>query len=141
MTAFLPPLLGGVLIGIASSLLLLVNGRTAGISGITGGLLARVPGDRTWRAAFVGGLVVGGLALQVAAPTSFGMPAVSSAGALVIAGLLVGFGTRLGSGCTSGHGICGLARGARRSLVATMTFMAAGVATVFVVQHVIGGVS
>ena len=129
---------GGVLIGIASSLLLLINGRTAGISGIAGGLLARVAGERSWRLAFLGGLVAGGFLLRTMAPEAFGESAAPSAALLVVAGLLVGFGTRLGSGCTSGYGICGIARGARRSIAATLTFMVTGAATVFIVNHLIG---
>ncbi|MBJ6764100.1 YeeE/YedE family protein [Myxococcaceae bacterium JPH2] len=139
MHPFLAALAGGVLIGLSASLLLLFNGRTAGISGITGGLLAPVAGEWGWRAAFVGGLVAGGFLLRALAPGLLGAPVVTGALIPVAAGLLVGFGTRLGNGCTSGHGVCGLAHGAPRSLAATMTFMAAGALTVFVVRHVLGG--
>ncbi|MBN8231273.1 YeeE/YedE family protein [Corallococcus macrosporus] len=139
MTQFLPPLLGGILIGLASSLLLLFNGRIAGISGIAGGLLLPPRGELAWRAAFVGGLVGGGLLLRALFPQVFGAPVVTGAGLTVLAGLLVGFGTRLGNGCTSGHGVCGLARGSLRSFVATGTFMVTGALTVFLVHHVLGG--
>lgn len=139
MNTVLLPLLGGVLIGLAASLLLLFNGRVAGISGIAGGLLSPAPGEAGWRVAFLGGLVAGGLLLAVFLPGSVGAPVVSSLGATLVAGLLVGFGTRLGGGCTSGHGVCGLARGALRSLVATVTFMATGALTVFITRHVLGG--
>lgn len=142
MTPFLLPLLGGVLIGLSATLLLVFNGRVAGISGIVGGLLDRAPGERPWRLAFVTGLVAGGILLQTFRPGVFGNPAAGSGMALtVIAGLLVGFGTRLGSGCTSGHGICGLARGSKRSLAATLTFMGTGIAAVFVLRTLGGGVS
>ncbi len=140
MHPFLIATFGGVLIGLASALLLLFNGRTAGISGIAGGLFSRVPGDAGWRAAFVGGLVAGGLLLQVFFPSALGPPVVAGFAAPVVAGLLVGFGTRLGNGCTSGHGVCGLARGSVRSLAATMTFMVTAALTVFVVRHVLGGI-
>lgn len=129
-------LIGGVLIGIAASMLALFNGRIAGISGIIGGIMRPAKGDMAWRIAFVLGLVGAPLAYQI-----FSMlPARQiDAGfsALVIAGLLVGIGTRYGSGCTSGHGICGLSRLSPRSLVATLAFMGAGFATVFVVRHML----
>ena len=136
MTAFTPvaALLGGALIGLAAVLLVLFNGRIAGISGIVGGLLP--PRASGWRVAFVIGLL--------AAPWVYGLfapvPAAASPASwpvLVLAGLLVGCGTRLGSGCTSGHGVCGLSRLSVRSLVATLCFMAAGFATVFVARHVL----
>jgi len=139
MHPFLAALLGGVLIGLASALLLLFNGRIAGISGIAGGLLAPVRGEWGWRAAFIGGLVAGGVLLRALFPQVLGAPVVTGLGVTVLAGLLVGFGTRLGSGCTSGHGVCGLSRGSPRSLAATLTFMATAGLTVFVVRHVLGG--
>ena len=129
-------LAGGLLIGLAVALLILLNGRIAGISGIVGGLLRPSKGDVFWRIAFVAGLVAAPLAYRLAAA----LPAVSiEAGAptLIVAGLLVGLGTRYGSGCTSGHGVCGLSRRSLRSLAATATFMAAGFVTVFVVRHLI----
>ncbi|WP_432719577.1 YeeE/YedE family protein [Jeongeupia wiesaeckerbachi] len=128
-------LTGGALIGLAASLLALANGRVAGISGIVGGLLQR--GETGWRLAFVGGLLAAPwLYRSVSAlpPMQFD----AGWGTLVAAGLLVGFGTRLGSGCTSGHGVCGLSRRSPRSLAATLTFMGAGFATVFVMRHLIG---
>ena len=137
-TAFTPwaSLAGGLLVGVAAAMLILFNGRIAGISGIVGGLLRPVRGDVGWRAAFVAGLVAAPLAwLAVAEAPRLHVAA--SVPALVVAGLLVGVGTRLGSGCTSGHGVCGLSRGSPRSLAATATFMAAGFAVVFVVRHVL----
>ena len=127
-------LLGGVLIGVAAAMFALLNGRIAGISGVLGSLLTPVRGDVGWRAAFIAGLV--GAPLLYALFTE--LPAVqidASYGALVAAGLLVGIGTRYGSGCTSGHGVCGLSRLSLRSLVATATFMGAGFLTVFVLRH------
>ena len=130
-------LAGGILIGLATALFLLLNGRIAGISGIVGGLLRPAAGDMAWRVAFILGLVGAPLLFQVFSP----LPAVqvdADTATLVVAGLLVGVGTRYGSGCTSGHGVCGLSRLSPRSLVATAAFMAAGFATVFVVRHLIG---
>lgn len=130
-------LIGGVLIGCAADLLLSVNGRIAGISGILGGLLSNSgSAERGWRLAFIFGLIAGaglysfftdGLPLQLQAGDSM----------LVVAGLLVGLGTRLGSGCTSGHGVCGLARRSRRSLAATLLFMGIAAFTVFLTRHVL----
>lgn len=119
---------GGALIGLASAFLLFTLGRVAGISGIVGSLLPPVPSDRAWRLAFVGGLLAAGLVGRLVAPTAIGTSVVSPT-LVLAAGVLVGFGTRLGSGCTSGHGVCGLARGSARSLVAVMVFMATGVIT------------
>ena len=130
-------LFGGVLIGLAAASFLLLNGRIAGISGILGGLLSPMRGDIAWRLAFLAGLA-GAPALWLLVSE---LPAIEiQAGypALVLAGLLVGIGTRYGSGCTSGHGVCGLSRLSPRSLVATLSFMGAGFATVFVVRHLIG---
>ncbi len=128
-------LAGGVLIGAAAAMFLLLNGRIAGISGILGGLLRPVPADIGWRAAFVAGLVFApalyALFARLPAPTiEAGYPL------LLLAGALVGIGTRYGSGCTSGHGVCGLSRLSPRSLAATLAFMGAGFATVFAVRHV-----
>jgi uncharacterized membrane protein YedE/YeeE len=131
-------LAGGILIGLATALLLLANGRNAGISGILGGLLRPARGDVAWRVAFVGGLFLAPvvwLALRAMPPAQIDhSPVLLAAG-----GLLVGIGTRFGSGCTSGHGVCGIARLSPRSLLATACFIGAGVATVFVVRHVFGG--
>ncbi|MFP2909582.1 YeeE/YedE family protein [Pyxidicoccus sp. 3LFB2] len=138
-SSILLPLLGGALIGLSASLLLLANGRVAGISGIVGSLLTPVRGDIAWRVLFLGGLLTGGLLLAWRRPVAFAAPASLSAGGvllLVVAGLLVGFGSRLGNGCTSGHGVCGISRGSVRSIAATLTFMAAGVLTVFLARHV-----
>jgi uncharacterized membrane protein YedE/YeeE len=132
-------LAGGVLLGIASALFILVNGRILGISGILGGLLVPKRGDTGWRVAFLLGMLAAPAALALLAPAGFVSPPRIDAGyvAIVIAGLLVGYGTRLGSGCTSGHGVCGLSRLSPRSLVATGTFMAAGFAIVFVIRHLL----
>lgn len=123
--------LGGALIGIASALLLLGHGRIAGISGIAGGLLQRATPDRAWRIAFLGGLVVPGVVAAIVAPGAIGPP-VRAIGAVLVAGFLVGFGTRLGGGCTSGHGVCGLSRWSSRSLVAVATFMTTGAITAII---------
>lgn len=131
-------LAGGALIGLSAVLLWILNGRVAGIAGIVGQLLRPAPGDAAWRAAFVAGLVGGGVLVAALHPAAFGLPP-GGRGTLLVGGLLVGFGTRLGNGCTSGHGLCGMSRLSPRSIVATMVFMAVGMATVFVVRHV-GGV-
>jgi uncharacterized membrane protein YedE/YeeE len=127
-------LAGGILIGLAAALFILLNGRIAGISGIIGGLLRPNKGDIGWRFAFIAGLVL--------APVVYGifyeLPAVqidASAGILIVAGLLVGVGTRYGSGCTSGHGVCGISRLSPRSIAATIIFMAAGFVAVFLLKH------
>ena len=136
--AFTPwsSLLGGMLIGLAAAMFVLLNGRVAGISGVLGGLLTPMRGDVLWRLAFVGGIV--------AAPLVYSLfqsaPAVQIDAdyiMLVLAGLLVGVGTRYGAGCTSGHGVCGLSRLSLRSLAATATFMGAGFVTVFVLHHLL----
>ena len=127
---------GGVLIGLAAAMFVLLNGRIAGISGVLGGLLTPVRGDVLWRVAFVGGIVAAPLVysvFQALPPVQIDADYV----ALIAAGLLVGVGTRYGAGCTSGHGVCGLSRLSLRSLVATGTFMGAGFATVFVLRHVL----
>ena len=129
-------LAGGVLLGLASALFVLLNGRILGISGIVGGLLRPRTGDMGWRLAFVLGMLVApGLYWLVVGPTQ---PRIDATwGMVVIAGLLVGVGTRYGSGCTSGHGVCGLSRMSPRSLVATLAFMGAGFVTVFLIRHVL----
>ncbi len=139
LQSLLPPLVGGMLIGLAASSYLLFNGRIAGISGIVGGLLQRRTQERHWRAAFVVGLVLAGLLLVPVVPDAFVNPLSRSTGALIVAGLLVGAGTRLGNGCTSGHGVCGLARMSPRSLTSVLTFMGTGAASAFAVNHVLGG--
>jgi len=133
-----PSLAGGLIIGAAAAMLVLLNGRIAGISGILGGLLVRPGKDMSWRLAFVAGLVGAPvLAGLLGKPASADIQA--DWGTLLVAGFLVGLGTRYASGCTSGHGVCGLARGSVRSLVAVAVFMAAGFLTVFVQRHLIGG--
>jgi len=132
----LSSLTGGVLIGVAAALFALCNGRIAGISGIVGGLLRPHRGDMGWRAAFVIGLILAPLLYRVFAP----LPEIrieAGTGLIILAGLLVGIGTRYGAGCTSGHGVCGLSRRSPRSIVATLSFMAAGFATVFVMRHLL----
>jgi uncharacterized membrane protein YedE/YeeE len=140
MAAFDPvsALIGGVLVGVASTLLMLFTGRIAGISGIFGGSLTPAAADRGWRLAFLAGLI-----LAPAASGLFGhplpMPQLPASWLLIVAaGLLVGFGTRLGSGCTSGHGVCGVARLSSRSIAATVLFMASAIAVVAVMRHGVG---
>jgi hypothetical protein len=130
-------LAGGLLIGLAAALFLLLNGRIAGISGILGGLLTPTRNDIVWRIAFLAGLIGAPVAWQLASNLP---PIEVNAGypVLVVAGLLVGIGTRYASGCTSGHGVCGLSRLSLRSLVATLSFMALGFVTVFVIRHLMG---
>ena len=139
MNAVVVPLAGGVLIGLSAVLLMLANGRIAGISGIVGGLFGGGSGEAGWRLAFVAGLIAGPFAA-----TLFGAPLPeigidASVPVILVAGLLVGFGSRLGNGCTSGHGVCGLARLSPRSLAATLTFMTVGAAVVFVAHHMLRG--
>jgi len=128
---------GGLLLGLGAAVLLLANGRVAGVSGIAGGLLRPARGDIGWRLAFILGLLaapLGWLALQAMPPAQIDhTPAL-----LAVSGLLVGVGTRFGSGCTSGHGVCGIARLSPRSIVATLCFLAAGFVTVYVMRHVLG---
>jgi uncharacterized membrane protein YedE/YeeE len=130
-------LVGGLVIGLASALLWILNGRVAGITGIVGELFRRVPGESRWRLAFIAGLLGGGALVHLIRPTSFALPRGGTA-LLIVAGLLVGFGTRLANGCTSGHGLCGVSRLSPRSIAATCVFMAVGMATVFVMHHVGG---
>ncbi len=134
----IPALIGGALIGGAATLLLVLNGRIAGIAGILGGLLPAEKGDATWRLLFLAGLIFGALAY---AALSGSAPLVIDASVpmLIAGGLITGFGARLGGGCTSGHGVCGLGRLSARSLTATCVFMAATLVTVFVVRLLIGG--
>jgi uncharacterized membrane protein YedE/YeeE len=130
---------GGIILGVASALFILMNGRVLGISGILGGLLLPKAGDTFWRLAFLAGMFASPWIFNLLAPTEFITTPQIDADLvmLVIAGLLVGIGTRYGSGCTSGHGVCGLSRMSPRSLVATLSFMAAGFLTVYVVRHLI----
>ena len=128
---------GGVLIGVAAAMLVLLNGRIAGISGIVGGLLAGRRGDLAWRVAFVLGLLLAPAAWKLAFKHHELSRIDAGFGVILIAGLLVGIGTSYSSGCTSGHGVCGLSRLSPRSLVATLCFMGAGIVTVFVARHVL----
>ena len=134
----IPALIGGLLIGLASAWLLWANGRVAGVSGILFGALSPITAaEGRWRIAFIAGLVAAGLvygAATGAIPARSGFPV----GWLVLAGLLVGFGTRMGGGCTSGHGVCGLGRLSLRSLVAVLVFMGAGMAATYVMRHLLG---
>jgi len=132
-------LIGGAIIGLAASLLLLTHGKVAGISGIYGGVLRRGTSDRSFRLWFLAGLVVAGAVLKLVYPAAFATSWSATLPVALVAGLIVGFGTQLGNGCTSGHGVCGISRLSMRSLVATGAFMTAGFVTVFVVRHVIGG--
>lgn len=131
-------LAGGVLIGLSATMMLLFTGRIAGISGIYAGLLRPVTGDFAWRAAFVGGLVVGGFGLMWFAPTTIAVASERSLFATALAGLVVGVGVRMGAGCTSGHGVCGISRASNRSLVATATFVGVGMVTASLI-HAMGG--
>jgi uncharacterized protein len=140
---YAPALIGGALIGLASSLLILGAGRVAGIAGIVGSalqnlVLGRAPGRDAIRWAFIGGLLIAPWVWRLFAPLP---PATSNAGPvlLIVAGLVVGIGARMGNGCTSGHGVCGLSRLSLRSLANVLAFMGAGVVTVFVLRHVVGG--
>lgn len=135
----LPSLLGGILIGLAAAAMLLTSGKIAGISGILGGLLAAPRGDAGWRVAFLAGLAAGGLGLAILHPELLASTLARSTPALIAAGLLVGIGTRLGNGCTSGHGVCGIGRLSKRSMAATGVFMLTGAIAVYVVDHVLGG--
>lgn len=128
-------LIGGLLIGLAAALLLLLNGRISGISGIVGGLLVPRNTDAGWRLVFVAGLLLGALVYMLATGGAIPVRMQASVPVLVAAGLLVGFGTRLGSGCTSGHGLCGVARLSKRSIVATSVFFGVAMLTVFLTRH------
>ena len=136
MTNFevLMPLTGGILIGIASSMMLLFSGRIAGVSGIFGGMLFQRGKERAWRFSFIIGLIAGGILLYTINTEFFENSSGRGLLAVTIAGLLVGIGTRVGGGCTSGHGVCGIGRLSGRSLVATVTFVLAGMAIVVLVQ-------
>lgn len=131
-------LAGGILLGVASGAFILINGRVLGISGILGGLLRARRGDAGWRVFFLLGLLLAPATLSLLAPALIPTPRIEADNAAIVAaGLLVGLGTRYGSGCTSGHGVCGLSRLSPRSLVATLAFMASGFAMVYVVRHLV----
>lgn len=140
MNQFTPisALIGGLLIGLATSLLLWLNGRMAGVSGVLGRLLASRSSDTTWRLLFLVGLVVGAGAYVVATGTNVPIRQGVPTSLLVLAGLLTGYGTTMANGCTSGHGVCGLARLSPRSVAAVATFMATAIMTTYVVRHVLG---
>lgn len=131
------PLIGGVLIGIAAAIMMLTLGRIAGISGVVGGALDHPKGDMGWRVAFILGLIGGGIGIVAFNPTLIYDGLGTSMPWVIVAGLLVGFGTRLGSGCTSGHGVCGISRFSKRSIIATITFIAFGALSTYLVHHVI----
>jgi len=133
-------LVGGTLIGLAALLLLLCNGRIAGISGIMGGSLQPARGDLLWRVLFFFGLLTGGLVTLWWWPAALDIRIDVSTPAVILAGLLVGLGARIGSGCTSGHGVCGVGRLAPRSIVASAVFVSAAMLTVYVVRHLLGGI-
>lgn len=126
---------GGVLIGISVSLMLLWNGRVTGISGIINGILTPSKGDILWRVMFIFGLILGGVLMGQIIPHTFENTISTSTWTAVVAGLMVGFGTILGSGCTSGHGVCGISRMSPRSLVATIVFISSGVASVYLFKN------
>lgn len=130
-----PALMGGLLIGVSASMFLMLNGRIAGISGIAGGLLQPIRGEVGWRIAFLVGLLAAPLFYRALGGVLPPFVVDAPLGVLLVAGLLVGFGSRLGSGCTSGHGVCGVARLSRRSIAATLTFMVTAVVTVFITRH------
>jgi len=136
MSGWMTALAGGMLIGAAATVLLLFNGRIAGVSGMVNGVLLPRRGDVAWRVLFLLGLVAGGGIYLSLVPGAYTPRAGFPVPALVVAGLLVGFGTRMGNGCTSGHGVCGLGRLSLRSLAAVLTFMATAIATTFLIRHV-----
>jgi len=141
MESFTPVsgLIGGVMIGAAAALLLVLNGRIAGISGIVGEALALPRGETAWRLAFIAGLIAGPVLVQAIRGEALPVRLDATLPVLIAGGLLVGIGTRLGAGCTSGHGVCGLGRLSRRSIVATVTFLVVAGVTVYVARHLIGG--
>ncbi len=132
MEQYLLPLLGGVTIGLAATLMLLFNGKIAGISGIVKNVLGAFSTEHSWRYTFIIGLIAGGFFMQMNSPQYFNYQFKFSYLEAVLAGLFVGFGTLLGSGCTSGHGVCGIPRLSPRSIIATCTFIGAGVITVLI---------
>ena len=136
MNEYLLALFGGALIGLSASLMLLWNGRVTGISGIFyGAAIKPVKTDRAWRWCFIGGLLAGGLLLQLTYPNAFSEGLQTKSWTVFVAGVLVGFGTVLGNGCTSGHGVCGLSRLSPRSIIATLTFIGAGVVAVYIFRQ------
>ncbi|HEX2725181.1 MAG TPA: YeeE/YedE family protein [Beijerinckiaceae bacterium] len=132
-------LIGGALIGASAALFVMLNGRVAGISGVLGGLIPPVRGEVAWRVAFLAGLFMAPLAYVFFGGSLPTVTLTQPLALLVVAGLIVGFGTRLGAGCTSGHGVCGIGRASPRSIAATLVFMTTAIATILVVRHVVGG--
>jgi uncharacterized membrane protein YedE/YeeE len=132
-------LIGGILIGLAAGAMLIFDGKIAGISGIVAGVLRPIERNGGWRYFFIAGLITGGISLRILDPAAYAFTINRSVWAVISAGLLVGFGTRFGNGCTSGHGVCGVSRLSTRSVVATASFMATGALTVFLVNHLFGG--
>lgn len=139
MSDYMAALLGGMFIGLSATLLMLFNGRVLGVSGIVGGIFHRFSREDVWRYTFLLGLFTGGAALYLINPHFFQVSISRSNGALILAGLLVGIGTQLGGGCTSGHGVCGISRLSRRSILATVIFMGVGALFVSVIAHFWGG--
>lgn len=137
MTTWVNALAGGILIGLAATLLLWLNGRVAGVSGILNGVIFPKAGDIAWRSAFLIGLIIAGGLYMAFAPNALLPRSDYSRAALVLAGVLVGFGTRMGNGCTSGHGVCGLGRLSLRSLASVMTFIVSAMAVTFIARHVL----
>lgn len=137
ISSYLPPLLGGFFIGCASLLLMLVLGRIAGISGIVSSVFSAKEHDKLWRIVFIVGLITGVFLLQIFTPKSLPFRPDLPSAVIVIAGLLVGFGSHYGGGCTSGHGVCGIGRSSMRSIVATIIFMTTAAVTVFIIRHVV----
>ena len=133
------PLFGGFLLGLAALSLLFFNGRVAGVSGILGGFLSFRKRDTLWRFAFLAGLVAGGVLLLATCPETLDLNLKSSPPAVMLAGLLVGIGSRMGSGCTSGHGICGIGRLSQRSMIAAVIFLSSGIAAAVSIDLVFGG--
>ncbi|MEP1470523.1 MAG: YeeE/YedE thiosulfate transporter family protein [Halieaceae bacterium] len=138
MDAFITPLTGGLLIGSSAVLLLFALGRVAGISGVVWGAISAQP-DNAWRWLFIVGLILGPLLFHSVSGVAYPAPSSQPWWVALIGGLVVGIGVKLGSGCTSGHGVCGIGRLSLRSLVATLTFMATGIATVYITHHLMGG--
>jgi len=132
-------LMGGILIGLSASAMLFFNGKIAGISGIVAGLLSPREKENLWRATFVAGLLTGGFILKLVSPEAFAINIARSGVTFALAGLLIGFGARLGNGCTSGHGVCGVSRFSVRSIIATATFVVIGALAVYVVNHLLEG--
>ncbi len=136
LETYLPPIIGGSIIGLAAVLMMWVNGRILGVSGFAGGLIAPHSDDRIGRLAFIVGVVTIGTIVAATLPHANPGALTNNTTLLIVAGLAVGFGTRLGSGCTSGHGVCGIARMSGRSLTATIVFMLVAIATVYATKHI-----